>query len=101
MLGGFQKMWMTGKKNLANLVWHQSLVFLVICGHWCISKHELASIVLGMGVIWQVRNFTRETPCTLVNTLFGILLTILVAIWLQRASKKIIGWKNGSQYALI
>jgi hypothetical protein len=53
-----------------DLFWHQSLGFLVIHGHWCISKHELAIAVLGIGirVIWQPRNFTIETfgslhPC--------------------------------------
>jgi hypothetical protein len=55
MLGGFQKMWMTKNGNskffLAHLVKHQSLIFLVICGYWCISKHELATTVLCMGVI--------------------------------------------------
>jgi hypothetical protein len=54
-----------------------------------------------MGVIWQPRNFTTMAPCTLVNTLVNTLfgngldnfvvrvLIILVAIWPQRASKKI------------
>jgi hypothetical protein len=50
---------------LVDLVWHQSLVFLVIRGHWCISKHELATTVFGMGVIWQPRILTTETSGSL------------------------------------
>jgi hypothetical protein len=67
MLGGIQKMWMIVK--MATIVFFlgkfsmaKSLIFLVTCGYWCISKHELATTILGMGVIWQPRNLTRRKP---------------------------------------